>query len=433
MCVKAWVKSVSFEIASDSSFEKDVLLSTCLVMIFISLFSSIVNVIMGLSFGIVLTTIVFTFTSWGNYWLLKRKGYARLVRVYISLFGLVLLNLGWYFNYASMGPMLGAIIIYSIVVVFIWPYRAALVINSLTIVNLGILFYFEYQNPNLISPYPSEEIRIIDVYLGVFVVMVLSVVISAVAKKNYYNKYREARKSDMLKTEFLQNMSHEFRTPLNAVIGFSDVLDEGSDPDEVNLYAQMINKNGLQLLAMVDDLLDVSRIDSGTCEIYRDAFSLNQLLDELEELAENEVKILEKNEVRILKCSPIEDLFVHTDRTKVKKMISHLIRNAVKFTDVGQVSFGYRMLDRSNKNEVEFFVHDSGIGIPKEMLNAIFGAFGQVVRKNEKDYHGIGMGLYITSKLCALMDAKIEVDSQVGKGSRFKLRLQVEPPQEANL
>lgn len=227
----------------------------------------------------------------------------------------------------------------------------------------------------------------------------------------------KAEESDRLKTAFLANMSHEIRTPLNAIVGFSDVLSstfEELSHKEREEFVNLINTNSEQLLRLINDILDLSKIESNTMEFVFAKCSLQTLCSEI--LAEQNVK-RSANEILITAVLPEDDLCIITDASRLKQVICNLLNNARKFTTEGHISFGYTNFEQDQ--EVEFFVEDTGEGIANEHLDHIFERFYKVNSFKQ----GTGLGLSICWTIIEHLHGTISVASEMGRGTRFTIRL----------
>jgi PAS domain S-box-containing protein len=226
---------------------------------------------------------------------------------------------------------------------------------------------------------------------------------------------KDAEESNRLKSAFLANMSHEIRTPVHGIIGFSQFLKE---PDlweaEKHDFLQILNSSCQRLLKTIDDVLDISKIDSGQIEINETGFLIENLFNELYDFhlskfsgSKIEFKYSIQNELKSI-------LFL-SDEQKVYQILNNLLNNAYKFTQQGSVEFGCRI----KSNKVEFFVKDTGIGIAKSAQGYIFGRFNQETFSLSRDYEGAGLGLAISKGLVEIMGGKISVQSEKGGGSTF--------------
>ncbi len=227
----------------------------------------------------------------------------------------------------------------------------------------------------------------------------------------------KAEESDRLKTAFLQNMSHEIRTPLNAIMGFSTLLEETLEDKETLLkYASIINQKGNDLLNIINNILDISKIEAGSMKISNEVCNLDSLFGEIAVYAMDYQKRLNKENIpfRMVNRCPKPKVDIMLDQGKVKQVIINLIGNAFKFTRDGSIEFGCRPTD---ENMLEFYVSDTGIGIPTDKQEFIFERFRQI---GESDYReGTGLGLSISKGIIELLGGSIWLTSAENKGTTF--------------
>lgn len=238
----------------------------------------------------------------------------------------------------------------------------------------------------------------------------------------------KAEESDKMKTAFISNLSHEIRTPMNGIIGFSQLLaSPGISEERKNEYINMIVESGKSLLFMIDDIIDISKIDTEQLVLNKTNIFLNKLLKEL--LASYQSYLDQKGRTQLtlkLKKGVDDDYFsVNTDITRLRQALSHLLNNAVKYTDNGFIEFGYDLIKQNNTQILRFFVKDSGIGLPKDKQTVIFERFSKLNDDKNKVYRGAGLGLTITKNLIKLLGGEIWVESEVGKGSTFFFTLPI--------
>ena len=219
---------------------------------------------------------------------------------------------------------------------------------------------------------------------------------------------QKVREADKLKSAFLANMSHEIRTPLNAIIGFSNILAETDDKEEKEEFVKIINKNSDLLLRLITDILDFSKIESGVLDYSLSDTSLKDIFHE--QFQVHAMKMPEKVSL-ICDFDALPDIFVHTDPKRVTQVLSNLISNAVKFTEVGSIRFSYRIVEKYVLVEVI----DTGIGISPQHQQAIFDRFVKVNSFKQ----GTGLGLTICKTIIEALNGTIGVDSRPGEGARF--------------
>lgn len=230
-----------------------------------------------------------------------------------------------------------------------------------------------------------------------------------------------AENSDRLKSTFLASMSHELRTPLNSVIGFSELINENSSMNDILSFNQIINKSGNNLLALIEDLFDISLIETGDVRIEFEPFSIQTILDEVYSIVRGEQIILKKEEIRLKKNINIENdnLVLNSDQNRIKQVLINLLKNALKFTNSGTIEFGYDEIVQNQIPMVKFYVTDSGIGIPKNKHKLIFEVFRQADESQTRIYGGTGLGLTICKRLINLLGGEIWVESEEGEGASF--------------
>jgi PAS domain S-box-containing protein len=238
-------------------------------------------------------------------------------------------------------------------------------------------------------------------------------------RKNMLQQLIEAREkaeeSDRLKSAFLANMSHEIRTPMNGILGFADLLkDPQLTGDEQALYISVIEQSGQRMLNIINDIIDISKIEAGQIDVFPMPSNVNAMIDYVYSffLADAQKQGLE---LRIEKALPDVEARIMTDQNRLTQVLSNLIKNALKFTTQGEISVGYHLID----GDLHFFVSDTGIGIEPQSIKAIFERFAQGNLMLSKRYEGAGLGLSISKALVEKMGGQIWVESEEGKGSTF--------------
>jgi PAS domain S-box-containing protein len=241
----------------------------------------------------------------------------------------------------------------------------------------------------------------------------------------------EAETSNKLKSSFLANISHEIRTPLNSVIGFSNLLLEDDLTKETKEeYIEHINHNSEKLLQIIGDIIDLSRLESSQMEITYEEVSVNEVINEVIEETRQSIKRNEKPIILTVK-NQFEDNgdLIFTDRIWLKRVLNHLMDNAVKFTLEGSVELSYK---RENEN-ILFKIKDTGIGINKENLGRIFEEFSQEINGHHRPFEGLGVGLTLAREVLQRMGGKIFVTSEKGIGSEFSFTVPYRPAGSSKL
>ena len=225
----------------------------------------------------------------------------------------------------------------------------------------------------------------------------------------------KAEESDKLKSAFLANMSHEIRTPMNGIMGFAELLKSGNlSPEENKNYIEIIQKSGTRLLSIINDIVDISKIEAGQMKVSYSTTNVDEQMQYIHTFFEHEAQ--DKGIQLILrKSSDEEQTIISTDREKLYAILINLVKNAIKYTVKGTIEFGYEKRD----NQIEFFVKDTGIGISKDRQKAVFERFIQADFNDKMARQGAGLGLAIAKAYVELLGGKIWVESEIGKGSEF--------------
>jgi len=236
----------------------------------------------------------------------------------------------------------------------------------------------------------------------------------------------KAEESDRLKTAFLANMSHEIRTPMNAIIGFSDLLSEDDlTQEDKDDFISKIKNAGRSLMTLINDIIDIAKIESGQLKISESACNINQMLNDLLGTFEEMKNISGKKSISLNLVLPDDNaqLSVMTDPMRLQQIFTNLLSNALKFTEFGSIDFGYTNQDGT----ISFFVKDSGIGILRSKQKLLFQRFSQLDPSTTRKYGGTGLGLAISKNLVEMLGGTIGMESNPGKGSLFYFTIPYNP------
>ena len=238
-----------------------------------------------------------------------------------------------------------------------------------------------------------------------------------------HEKTRQLEAASQHKSQFLANMSHELRTPLNAIIGYSEMLQEEAEETDADAFLpdlQRINAAGKHLLGLINDILDLSKIEAGRMDLFLETFDVRRLVDDVEAVVR---PLAEKNANRLV-IACVDDLgTMQTDQTKVRQALFNLMSNASKFTDQGTIGLSVARETSGDGDWITFAVSDTGIGMTEEQLGRLFEAFSQAEASTRSKYGGTGLGLAISRHFCRLMGGDLTVTSAYGRGSTFTVRL----------
>jgi len=234
-----------------------------------------------------------------------------------------------------------------------------------------------------------------------------------------------AEESDHLKSAFLANMSHEIRTPMNGILGFAALLKEKGLTSKDQLeYIRIIEKSGNRMLNIINDIIAISKVESGQMQIFISECNLNEQMEYVYNFFKTEAE--QKGlKVHLNNSLPGNNAFIRTDEEKVYAILTNLVKNAIKYTDCGSIEFGYSVVsaeawkDTGNGKIIKFFVKDTGIGIPEDRQGAVFDRFVQADIGDKRAFQGAGLGLSISKAYVEMLGGRIWVESSLGKGSTF--------------
>jgi len=252
-------------------------------------------------------------------------------------------------------------------------------------------------------------------------------------EKELIRAKEKAEEGDRLKSAFLTNMSHEIRTPMNGILGFTELLKEPLlTVEEQQGFIQTIQISGARMLNTINSIVDISKIESGLISVNIKETNLNEKIEFTYKFFKPEVE--SKGLKFLFKTGlPTNEAIINTDNEKVYGILTNLVRNAIKFTYEGSIEFGYvlksdsEIVERSRNAELEFFVKDTGVGIPENQKELIFGRFRQGSESHNRGYEGSGLGLSISKSYAEMLGGKIWVESEEGKGSTFYFTIPYNP------
>ncbi|MEN6453833.1 MAG: ATP-binding protein [Prolixibacteraceae bacterium] len=231
-----------------------------------------------------------------------------------------------------------------------------------------------------------------------------------------------AEESDRLKSSFLANISHEVRTPLNVILGFTEMLTHQREirPETAEEYSGIIKRSADGLLQIIGNLVDISKLETGQLSLYKRSVHIQQMLEGLYSRFHTRLGDHDKRQLKLFLKVPEDPLFLRVDQERLEQIFSNLLDNSIKFTNRGQVGFGVADI---REDWIDFFVSDTGIGIEESMRRTVFERFRQASESTTRAYYGTGVGLSIVNRLVVLMGGEISLDSEVGKGTTIQFRL----------
>lgn len=348
------------------------------------------------------------------YYLVRIKGKVFITKLILTIYGLIALDMTWFVKFMSIGPILYFIFAFGALIVWVWHGRMLFFLLSVYIANILVLYFLENLNLDQLAAYPNFETRSRDIYISFTLYSFLLIFLFQKIKEDFNREKERAIKSDLMKSAFLANMSHEIRTPMNAIVGFSELLNEEDDPDKRTQYIQIIQSSSGNLLKLINEIVDLSKIEAGEMSLSLSSFSVKQIFEEMDRIFLIELAHRNKAHVKLLFEIDESDYFIFSDPNRLKQILANLLNNAVKHTNVGTISCSCL---RQN-NTLIFSVADTGTGIPTEDQEKIFDRFTKFNYLNN-NAEGTGIGLSIVEKLVGLLAGKIWLESNWGKGSSF--------------
>jgi signal transduction histidine kinase/CheY-like chemotaxis protein len=323
--------------------------------------------------------------------------------------------------------------IFSSLIISIKAGYITLIMNIAIFITLSLLANLNALKGSLLQGLDSAAIITIGlnfILLNLILVTTIASLIGVLQKKmkseyeinlklqSEMEEHKQAKKraeeSDKLKSAFLANMSHEIRTPMNGILGFTQLLREPLDIEKQEEFLRVIESSGLRMLNIINNIIDISKIESGQTKVSITPFNINEEINSLCTFFAPEAN--EKN-IELICQKPLSDSesMIHTDGEKVYAVLTNLMKNAIKYISNGQIIIGYE----NKVSHFKFYVKDTGQGIPQEKLESIFERFVQAELSYEKLQEGAGLGLAISKAYIELLGGTIWVESEVGKGSTF--------------
>lgn len=283
---------------------------------------------------------------------------------------------------------------------------------------------FEYRYKRDLRKYIFEEIRIISTGDNEVLVIMRDITEGKQAQLRLKKAMEEAREANSVKSAFIANISHEIRTPINSILGFSDLLAAELKTESQRKNIESIKNSSKTLLNLINDILDLSKIEAGKMTVKYHDVKLSSIAEEIENIFL--LKVIPKDLQYITKIDKSVPDVIRFDEIRLKQILMNLVSNAIKFTDTGTVRVEIKATNKYSREYVEYVdlqisIEDTGIGIKKENLDLIFEAFKQQDEQDARKYGGTGLGLTITKRLVKLLKGRLEVVSELGTGSKFTL------------
>jgi signal transduction histidine kinase len=404
---------------SDRFEEKLLLLSLLSLSVFFFI-SFVFNLLMKLKDSIVITSLIGFILFLIIFILVRNIKRNTIVFLSVGLFMLLFIDVIWLVNYGSQGPVLQFFLVFFSFLILLFQKKYHFIITIIILVNIISLYLVEKRMPNLIGVYPDNNARLEDSYSGLIFGILVSLSFLGIIKKNYIKEFERAKMSDRLKSAFLANMSHEIRTPLNAIVGFSSLIaDSDIVEDDRQMFKEQIQSNSDYLLYLIEDIIDVSKIESNQLTVNLKEFDVVPMIRKTVQTMQ--FSIPSTKTLQLVSNLGMSKLLVTTDPIRLEQILRNLLTNAIKFTDKGQIEVNCTQV----KEFYVFSVKDSGIGIKPEHQQVIFDRFMKIENSNQHLYRGTGIGLFLSKQLVEMFGGKIWVESEFGEGSTFYFTIPV--------
>jgi signal transduction histidine kinase len=394
--------------------ERYFIMITCLTATLFLIILSIVHLINGFRIQPFIMSSSSSVIMMALYFILRYTSYLFWPKLILTTIGIAFLDITWYVKYLSNGPVLFFVFAFGALVLWVWHGRALVVLLSIYFLNIVFLFFIDYTAASSLFDYPSPDKRMWDIYLSFFLYSALLIFLLYIIKRDFITQKEKAIRSDQLKTAFLSNMSHEIRTPMNAIVGFSSLIEDEKDQTTRAQYVDIIQNSSDNLLKLINDIIELSKIETADFQLIYEAFTIDQLFTAVKQIVLNEQKKHKRSNIELIFNDSTTNKTIISDPRRIQQLLINLIVNALKFTEKGSVIIDAKL----NNNLLQFTVKDTGIGIKPEDLPKIFDRFVKF------DHHGSnkegsGIGLTLVQHIVEVLKGEITVESKENSGSTF--------------
>jgi signal transduction histidine kinase len=394
--------------------ERYFIMITCLTATLFLIILSIVHLINGFRIQPFIMSSSSSVIMMALYFILRYTSYLFWPKLILTTIGIAFLDITWYVKYLSNGPVLFFVFAFGALVLWVWHGRALVVLLSIYFLNIIFLFFIDYTAASSLFDYPSPDKRMWDIYLSFFLYSALLIFLLYIIKRDFITQKEKAIRSDQLKTAFLSNMSHEIRTPMNAIVGFSSLIEDEKDQTTRAQYVDIIQNSSDNLLKLINDIIELSKIETADFQLIYEAFTIDQLFTAVKQIVLNEQKKHKRSNIELIFNDSTTNKTIISDPRRIQQLLINLIVNALKFTEKGSVIIDAKL----NNNLLQFTVKDTGIGIKPEDLPKIFDRFVKF------DHHGSnkegsGIGLTLVQHIVEVLKGEITVESKENSGSTF--------------
>lgn len=364
------------------------------------------------------------FFSIALYHFFKKDRYYNSLKLILIVLIWSTFNISWFFNHGFNRSVIILFAFFFTFLIFVQNHKGIIICTILMAINLGALLLIDTKWPELIAGEMTPEQEKVDIIYTLVIGWLLIPSYVLIAKNRYLKEYHKARQSEELKTSFLANMSHEIRTPLNAIMGFSELIKEDEDLRYNEKYIDLIYTNGQYLHELIDQVLNISLIESGSLTVQNRVVDLSEFLRRMETEGKMLIERAQKRGIEIRSVLSEPDLKIVTDLTQLEQVFKNLITNAIKFTSEGEIVIEVRYTNQI----YHFSITDTGEGIAPEKQKSVFERFVKLSDFEHSRSKGAGLGLYLCRQIVEKLGGEISVQSIPKKGSRFQFTLPGEKP-----
>ena len=428
---------MGFKLFKKDSLEGDIYGVMCIITSLMCFVNVFVNTFIGIPFLFNLFVFALSCVFAWLYYDYKKNDIRKRSFIFFICLLIFSISIAWFFSNGLVGGMIGVYIVAQLVILVITNVRYIWYVTTGMLAHFSLLYLIQNMFPELVHPYESEMAQEIDMYITSLLVLGFAGYIVWKFKQAYERErvhlkrsrdaqkraFQEAERYNKLQTEFLANMSHEIRTPLNGIIGNSELLLNLKEEEDAKEYIQTIAHSGQLLLSLVNNILDLSKIEADKLELSQSEFSMKELLNQVESV----FKVTAKNkgiQLSIELDSTVPNVIIG-DGNQIKQIFVNLVGNALKFTNEGSVSVSVKSKEVAGIVELGVKVKDTGIGISANNQLQIFDRFYQANQSLNREYQGSGLGLIIVKNLVELMGGTISLTSDLGTGSEFYFNLKL--------
>lgn len=388
----------------------------------VGLLALIANIILKLGVVQIYSTLIAVVIFSIMYYISRIKRKTKFLYPIFFLVSFGILTNMWFANAGLEGPVPYILfLLFAVIFIIISNVKQKIFVLIFSTLLLSALIVIEYYYPQYVAKYESRRIQYLDMAISLFYCLFLICIFIAIIMRNFNDSRLRAEQSDKLKSNFLANMSHEIRTPLNGIIGFAELLVEpGISEEKRKEYIEIIDQNSNHLISLIDDILDISKIEAGYMKIESQPVNVNHLLTELASFFRPELEKSNENvELKLNFGLPDDKSTIISSSLRLKQILINLMKNSIKFTKSGCIEIGYSV----DNDLIIFFVKDTGKGLSKEQQKHIFDRFMQAESQSVTYEKGSGLGLTITKSFIELLGGKIWVESEENKGTVFYFTL----------